>query len=185
MDPGKIEQSATAALATAEQARKLTAGLVVSDTKSEQFAIQFAKSARAKKRELEHERDLALRPLKDVIARITNWFREPIGVWEHAERICKSAVSDYQAEIRRAHTAALVEATSAAERAAAVESLAPKPVGYSERDQWSAEVVDSTAVPREFLVVDQRRLDQLAREQKDALAIPGVRAVCRKISILR
>lgn len=69
-----------------------------------------------------------------------------------------------------------------------------KSQGISDRKQWSAEVFDeaelflavmSGKAPRNCLMLNQVFLNSLARAAKTTLAIPGVRAVFRKITSVR
>lgn len=51
------------------------------------------------------------------------------------------------------------------------------------REDWKAEVTDPAAVPREFLVVDERKLAALARAMKADANVPGVRFYAEKIVV--
>lgn len=56
----------------------------------------------------------------------------------------------------------------------AVEAPAPKVAGISTRQVWHARVVDPLKVPREFLMIDEKKLEQYARAMKEGAAVPGV-----------
>ena len=43
------------------------------------------------------------------------------------------------------------------------------------RDKWFCEVVDPLKVPREFLIVDEKHLNDLARRTKGSVEVDGVR----------
>jgi hypothetical protein len=51
-----------------------------------------------------------------------------------------------------------------------------KPKGISMVSIWKARVLDIDKVPREFLVVDQRKLDDLAKAMKDGFKVDGCEA---------
>lgn len=58
-----------------------------------------------------------------------------------------------------------------------VASVAPVVSGQSVRKTWTAKVVDSELVPREWMVVNQSALDAFARSTKGAVKVPGVEFV--------
>jgi hypothetical protein len=45
-------------------------------------------------------------------------------------------------------------------------------------DVWTAKVVDPEKVPREFLIIDQKKIDGVVKAMKSLTNIPGVEAVC-------
>lgn len=55
-----------------------------------------------------------------------------------------------------------------------VHAYIPPVVGQSSRTIWKARVVDAALVPREYLVVNDKMLDQVAGATKGALKVPGV-----------
>ena len=63
----------------------------------------------------------------------------------------------------------------------AVLSSIETPKGASYREQWSAEVVDISLVPREYMVVNQQALDKIAMATKGTIQIPGVKFVSKTI----
>lgn len=56
-----------------------------------------------------------------------------------------------------------------------VASAAPKLNGVAVVKTWRAQVVDPLKVPREFLLVDEKKLDQYARTMKENAKVDGVR----------
>lgn len=68
--------------------------------------------------------------------------------------------------------------------------IAPVPVvvagparqeGISYREEWSAEIVDIGAVPREYLLPNMTALNALAKATKGTVKIPGVEFKSRKV----
>lgn len=56
--------------------------------------------------------------------------------------------------------------------------------GISPRETWTFEVEDADAIPREFLIPDEKRLKKIAKAQGAALMVPGLRAKCvRSIAV--
>jgi hypothetical protein len=75
----------------------------------------------------------------------------------------------------REERAAVLEATAAAVVAPIAQTVAPKVAGVSFRSIWRAEVVDASLVPREYLMVDQAKLDKVAAALKGDTVIAGVK----------
>jgi len=57
--------------------------------------------------------------------------------------------------------------------------------GLSFRDNHKARVVDPKAVPREYLMIDEQKLDKVAKATKGSIKIPGVEFYCEKVSVGR
>lgn len=60
---------------------------------------------------------------------------------------------------------------------------APKVSGIQFRDMWRAEVLDPMSVPREYLMVDEKKLDAIAKALKADARVPGVRFYSEKIVV--
>lgn len=89
-----------------------------------------------------------------------------------AEQQARQLEADGQAE-----TAALVrdEAQHAPAPAIHVPSAVPKVAGMVERFDYNFEIVDQSAIPREYFVLDKPSLLAVVKRQKEACAIPGIR----------
>ena len=81
----------------------------------------------------------------------------------------------------RKAAAAAVKQDVQAEKAAAivapvitVASQAPKANGIATRKVWKARVVNAALVPREFLVIDEKKLDGYAKAMKGTTKVDGV-----------
>ena len=66
-----------------------------------------------------------------------------------------------------------------------VEAYIPPVVGQSSRTIWKARVVDAALVPREYLVVNEKMLDQVAGATKGKLTVPGVEFFSEQIMSAR
>ena len=53
-------------------------------------------------------------------------------------------------------------------------SSTPKVEGVSMREVWKFRIVDEKSIPREFLMVDEKKLGAYARNMKAAATVPGV-----------
>lgn len=56
-----------------------------------------------------------------------------------------------------------------------------QPKGISYKTLWSAEIVDQSQIPREYLIPNMQLLDKLASVYKDTKEIPGIKFVSKKI----
>lgn len=86
---------------------------------------------------------------------------------ERADKAEAKGKADKAAELRQQAEEVHVEAPVIASNVDKVE-------GLSFREDWKAKVISINAVPREYLVVDESRLNALARATKGSLVIPGV-----------
>ena len=66
-----------------------------------------------------------------------------------------------------------------------VEAYIPPVVGQSSRTVWKARVVDAFLVPREYLMVNEKVLDQVANATKGKVPIPGVQFYAEQIMSAR
>lgn len=57
-----------------------------------------------------------------------------------------------------------------------VEKATPAVEGITYREAWQFEVIDANAVPREWLIVDEKKVGAYVRAVKGAANIPGVKA---------
>ncbi len=55
--------------------------------------------------------------------------------------------------------------------------------GVSFREKWYAVVVDEKLVPREYMIIDQSKLDKVAQATKGTITIPGVKFEMKKIVV--
>lgn len=56
-----------------------------------------------------------------------------------------------------------------------IEPTTPKVEGTSVRTFWKYEIVDSSKVPREYMIVDEKAIGAMVRAKKGSTSIPGVR----------
>ena len=68
----------------------------------------------------------------------------------------------------------LVEAPVVTPAIPPVEKLTPKVTGISYREVWKVRIVNASQIPREYLVVDESKIGQIARAMKGATKIPGI-----------
>lgn len=146
------------------------------------FADPKKKAAEAHKSICNREREM-LSPLEARINALKlstqKWYAaEQARIAAEAERKRREAeeMARLAAEAEeQGDTATAEEATMEAVMAEASVSVAPKCAGTLMREFWRAVVIDPYKVPRQYLIVDQKALDGLAKTMHDRLSIPGVR----------
>jgi hypothetical protein len=96
------------------------------------------------------------------------------------EAILKGNQAEAESLIRKADTAGRAAEANVqtagvlASAAPVVESTLTKPSGISTRQVWGFRVVDESLVPREFMMVDEKKLGQYARAMKSSAKVAGV-----------
>lgn len=106
-----------------------------------------------------------------------------------AEEAAKAAAAAGDEE---AAAAAQAQAVVLAAEAEVVEHLAPavveqptKLAGIATRQDWDFEIVDEAAIPREFLVVDEKKVRAYVKAMKSDAKIPGVRVFAKEVIAAR
>jgi len=152
-------------------------------------------------KDLDKLRRSLTRPLDDAKKRIMALFAAPQEKLASAERLVKRSMLDWNAEqerIRRKEEerlrkqaeeerlreieeaekdgddeklVSLMEAPVAAPK---LVTQAPKAEGVSIRKVWKWRTVDETAIPREYLIVNEKALTSLATSAKGTVKVPGV-----------
>lgn len=98
-----------------------------------------------------------------------------------AELAAGNAAKAAELQARAASTVEKADDRAGAARTQASMTIAPtvirespKVQGVTMRTRWKSRVVDAQAVPREYMVVNEKALDDIATATKGALKIPGV-----------
>jgi hypothetical protein len=87
----------------------------------------------------------------------------------------KTEAKSYHDARKAEAIAALPEARTHAELQQATAAITGgAPVGMVEVESWTFKVVDPNAIPREYWVLDEKRLASEAKKQKARLSVPGV-----------
>jgi len=74
-----------------------------------------------------------------------------------------------------------IETRAAQVVAPVVQREVPKVAGVAMREVWKFEVTDAAAVPRAYLVVDEKKIGGVVRAMKGDTTIPGVRVWAEKV----
>jgi hypothetical protein len=57
--------------------------------------------------------------------------------------------------------------------------------GVSFSENWGFDIVDEKLIPREFLLIDEKKIRQIVKALKGSTNIPGVQVKCEKIARVR
>jgi hypothetical protein len=57
--------------------------------------------------------------------------------------------------------------------------------GLTYKQDWSVEITDPMAIPREYLTIDEAAIQRVVRAMRGNITIPGVRIVARQVPIRR
>ena len=151
-----------------------------------------ALNAIAKQRdEWDAERKSFVGPLKDVAKRIDQAFKTILDPLDLAERELKAKIGAHALAERKDRERLLAEAAKAAREGddAAAEALVvaavppppPDDAKASARIEWTGQVVDAAAIPRQYLVPDVAALEALTRAAGRDPQIPGWQAYERAV----
>lgn len=125
---------------------------------------------------LERERREEERRLKEIADREAE--KERAKLEKKAERAVEKGNADKAAELQQ--QAAMVQPVHMT-----VQRTVEKPKTVSFREKWRAVVEDEAQVPRQFLSVDQKKLDKFAEAMKGQMPVSGVKFVCEKVVVNR
>lgn len=93
---------------------------------------------------------------------LENKHLEPL---DHAEEVLKEKCVFYYDKVKKEE----------AESDTNAPSKIPSNAGIHPKITWKAEVIDVSKVPREFLVVDMKALNDMAEELKGAIEVTGIK----------
>lgn len=159
--------------------------LVINNDEQYQGAANVLLEVKSRIKAIEEKRKGFTAPLNKVVKEINAFFKEPRSQYEQAEAAIKRAMADFNmraaAERQKALQAAAAEAsqgntqgfTSLMEKAHA--QPPPTAAGTHTVTRWRFEVTDPSQVPREYLVVDERKIREVVTKLKGDTRIPGVR----------
>lgn len=183
----KIENDLKPQVSDAREVLSLAKGFAISSNETYEMAVEGAREAGARYTAIKTEKEKVTKPLKATVKQVEAWFDVLLSPLDEAKRLFKEKATAYQiaqAEEQRKALAATQAAFQAGDEKAveahalqAATAMPEKVKGAFVTDRWSVEIVDEKLVPREFLIVDVKKLDALARAMKGDINIPGVKAV--------
>jgi hypothetical protein len=152
-----------------------------------------AKEFKASLDAVEEERMSLTRPIREDEKLVNEAFRPYTSALKDMLQAIKDRLVRYHAETRAAQAelqAKASQAFQAGDSAQGVAIMAQIPIqaetpGVSMRDNWTFDVVDENAVPREFCSPDPAKIRAYVAAYKDKAAIPGVKVENRPIASVR
>ena len=161
----------------------------VSSPTEAQIAADLGRKVREAAKAIKDERDKALDPLESAAKTIRGWFDPTLSRCNALIVHLRSEIAAFQESQRTKQTEALKAiAETGAGREEIADAVAIKtapPTGVQERKVWTWELVDISQVPREFLVVDEKRINAELRTIKDGLTIPGIRIFQKTVTVIK
>lgn len=171
--------------ADAERAVELVKSWSIESKEDYDKASDFLRQIKGKQKDFGAERDALVKPLRNVINRITKMFSAPLNMLSDAEVHLKNELKVYKEESDKLHEKMLMDAQTPQEVALAVEVLADKPEGIIERASWTYRVVDAEKIPKDYWLLDDKRISREARQHKEELCIPGIEVIRDTIIVAR
>lgn len=178
----KIEADLAKAQALVE--REHAVALTVTTPEEYRVAAEALKQTCAKHRQIDEQRKKATKPLDEAKRQIMDWFRPALDNLDSAIMSIRRGLTSYEAEQKKredAAAAAYATASGAEREAAKVQLVATfnntveKIEGVTKRTIWKFEITDPTAIPREYLAIDEKKIGAVVRALKADASIPGVR----------
>jgi hypothetical protein len=103
---------------------------------------------------------------------------------QEAEARAKAAKDEKERQAAQAETDKIIAQAADEEKKIVLASFvpeAPKTNGLAMRENWDFEIVDETAIPREFMCPDELKIRKVVKAMKEKTNIPGIRAFNRPI----
>jgi len=178
--PAETKSSDLAAGAAGAAALALAAAQAYPQIKTAAEADEIVSATRALQSALDactKERDAVCKPLRKIATEIAGRWKPAREALESAIKIYKNRITAFELTKSEVATEALQGKCAPEQVAEAVAVMAPRAPGSHQVTRWHAEITDVSLVPREFMAPDMAALNALAKTQKGALDLPGVRSV--------
>lgn len=151
-----------------------------------QFAARVLHELAAEQARIDNKRKTATAPMRDAIRTVDSWFKPIIAAYAEATTIVKTGILAGRDGIQeaalaalRAYEYAMEEGDEEAQESALAAYNARPPLegipGVSFPTRWKFEVTDPDAVPREFMLIDDKAIRAVVTKQKQDTQIPGIR----------
>jgi len=173
-----------------DKARKIE----VTDDKSVEDASTGLKVVRDLKKTIENKRKFFVKPLNDHVKRINEFFKSFSSPLDQADKILNKKILDYQEykkeqvrkeqeklrkKLERQENSGILPLRLKQKEKELQEQLSSKTIQYDSgikvttRKRWTFEVVDIEKVPREYLIVNDKKVNQAIK--KGIRDIPGLK----------
>jgi len=184
-----VEQKNTAEQAQAEAHADL---VLVSDAdlitqEDLNLAADLLRKVKDKFKELDGQRKSVVEPINSSVKTINGWFKPVLDILRNTEKVLKKKMAQATEEAFERRRVALQEAgekslagdtagaTVLMQRAQGDELDAPKGVSFTHK--YSYEILDMSAIPRQYLAVDDVAVMAHVKANKEKTNIPGIKVV--------
>jgi uncharacterized protein with gpF-like domain len=148
--------------------------------------VAFAEESRAltkgQWKTYESKRTKATKPFNEGLREVNSWFKPVQAALKAMEQEWNKKLKEFKVQ-QEQEQARLIEAAREAEEPAEIRetliAAAEAPIQTTTTtfvDRWVFEVTDPKAVPREYLMPDEKKIGGVVAAMKDETNIPGVRA---------
>lgn len=182
-----IQQTMVSDMETAKKARELSeeaSNIVEAYEAFEVNTIQdyeqagtYLKDVKAKQKQIDEVRKSMTKPLDDAKKRIMDFFRNPNDILKKAEGLLKNkmlAYDKHQQEIAKKREAMLQKQFKDAEVKPVVQAPKVKIDGIKKMTIWKYRVDDINKVPREWLIIDEKKMNAFAKATKGSIPVEGI-----------
>lgn len=149
-------------------------------------AVRMVAEIKGKWSEVDAKRKQYTSKLAELVDQFNGEFKPGLEALKEAEKTLKDKLGGFAKDQADRRAATLRKASAAAEAGniAAADALiaeaetceVPEVKGCSIREVWTGEVEDPEAIPREFLIPDEKQLKAITKAKKCDPKIPGWRA---------
>ncbi len=133
-------------------------------------------------------------PLRAVVDDINATFKPAVEGWKTLVVTLKNAMTTYERQVNAQKQQALLVAAQAAQQGnfqqahaaaafAGSEQVVAKGIGS--RENWNWRVVNAAVIPREFLMVDEKKVNAFVGQWKGQTQIPGIAVERSDIKVVR
>lgn len=181
----EIDEEAKAAQADAIAIAHEASEFVIETQEDVDFAAECLVEIKGKAKDLESREKAITKPLNDALKATRDLFRPAREALDRAENTLKGAIKAFHVQTEERNRAAMQAASEAyrdgdeetARLALANVATLEGVAGVKASQVWAFEVLDPEAVPRAFLVVDDRKVREYMREVVKAGAVPELPGV--------
>ena len=149
-------------------------------------AVRMVAEIKTKFGEVDARRKQYTSKLADLVDQFNGEFKPGLEALKEAEKTLKDKLAGFAKTTTEQRAALLLAASEAAEAgdqakadaliAEAAGCEVPEVKGCSIRDVWTGEIEDAEAIPREYLIPDEKALKAITKARKCDPKIPGWRA---------
>lgn len=152
----------------------------IESEEDKQFAAESLSEIKNQWKALEKKRKSITKPMNAALKEANALFKPALSALSEMEEIWKRLLLEADQREEKEQERLIEQADEASTPKETQESLVKaaalrsKPNNISYRHTWSFRVVNPDALPREFLVPDQRKIWEVVRKNKEYTDIPGV-----------